>query len=107
MQRQHPVIAFLVASSFEILDLTGPASVFDRATANGQRYYEIRVLSTESAGIVTTAGGMTISNACKYSEYAESIDTLIAIGGDGAVAQQSPELPIWLRGSRNERTSLD
>jgi transcriptional regulator GlxA family with amidase domain len=97
MERHHPVIAFLVASPFEILDLTGPTSVFERSTANGERYYSIQILSTQSGGTVTTAGGMTISNASKYSDYVGSIDTLIAIGGDGAVAQQSPELPKWLR----------
>ena len=97
MQRHRPVIGFLVASPFEILDLTGPSSVFERATANGERYYAIQVLSTQSGGTVTTAGGMTISNACKYSDYAGPIDTLIAIGGEGAVAPQSPELAKWLR----------
>ena len=98
MERQHPVIAFLVASPFEILDLTGPSSVFERSTTNGERYYSIQILSTQSGGTVTTAGGMAIGNAVKYSDYAGSIDTLIAIGGDGAVAQQSSELPKWLRG---------
>ena len=97
MQRHRPVIAFLVASPFEILDLTGPSSVFERATANGERYYAIQILSTQSGGTVTTAGGMAISNACKYSDYTGSIDTLIAIGGEGAVAPQSPELASWLR----------
>ncbi len=97
MQRHHPVIAFLVASPFEILDLTGPSSVFERATANGERYYAIQILSTQSGGTVTTAGGMAISNACKYSDYAGSIDTLIAVGGEGAVTPQSPELANWLR----------
>lgn len=97
MRRHHPVIAFLVASPFEILDLTGPASVFERSTANGERYYSVQILSTQSGGTVKTAGGMTISNACKYSDYQGSIDTLIAIGGEGAVARQSPELPKWLR----------
>jgi transcriptional regulator GlxA family with amidase domain len=95
--RHHPVIAFLVPSPFEILDLTGPVSVFERATSNGERHYSIQILSTQSGGTVTTAGGMTVSNACKYSDYAGSIDTLIAIGGDGAVVQQSPELLKWLR----------
>lgn len=97
VMKRQPVMAFLVASPFEILDLTGPASVFERSTANGERYYAIQILSTQPGGSVTTAGGMTVSNACKYSEYAGSIDTLIAIGGDGAVAQQSPELSTWLR----------
>ena len=87
--RHHPVIAFLVPSPFEILDLTGPVSVFERATTNGERHYSIQILSTRSSGTVETAGGMSIGNACKYSDYMGPIDTLIAIGGDGAVAQQS------------------
>jgi transcriptional regulator GlxA family with amidase domain len=95
--RHHPVIAFLVASPFEILDLTGPLSVFERAISCGESYYSIRTLSTRSGGIVETAGGMTIGNACKFSDYTGSIDTLIAIGGDGAVAPQSEELSKWLQ----------
>lgn len=95
--RHHRVIAFLVASPFEALDLTGPSSVFERAMSNGESYYSIRILSTLSGGTVETAGGMTIGNACKFSDYMGSIDTLIAIGGDGAVASQSPELLKWLQ----------
>jgi transcriptional regulator GlxA family with amidase domain len=96
-ERHHPVIAFLVASPFEVLDLTGPSSVFERSTLNGERYYSIQILSTGSDGTVKTAGGMTIGNACKFSDYTGPIDTLIAIGGDGAVAPQPPELANWLR----------
>jgi transcriptional regulator GlxA family with amidase domain len=97
MQRQPPVIAFLVASPFEMLDLTGPASVFEHSTTSAGRYYSIQILSTQSGGTVKTAGGMTISNARKYSDYVGPIDTLIAIGGEGALAQQTPELFEWLR----------
>jgi transcriptional regulator GlxA family with amidase domain len=97
MRRRHPVIAFLVASPFEILDLTGPTSVFERATSDGGRHYSIQILSTQAGGTITTAGGMAVSNAIKFSEYVGSIDTLIAIGGEGAVARQSPELATWLR----------
>ena len=53
MERRRPVIAFLVPSPFEILDLTGPVSVFERATAKGERYYSIQILSTRSDGAVT------------------------------------------------------
>ena len=96
-ERRHPVIAFLVPSPFEILDLTGPVSVFERATKNGERHYSIQILSTRSGGTVETAGGMSIGNALQFSDYVGPIDTLIAIGGDGAIAQQSPELSKWLQ----------
>ena len=95
--RPHPVIAFLVASPFEILDLTGPSSVFERATVDGERFYSIQILSTGGTGTVETAGGMAIANAARYSDYVGPIDTLIAIGGDGAMAPQSPQLYKWLR----------
>jgi transcriptional regulator GlxA family with amidase domain len=97
MRRRPPVIAFLVASPFELLDFTGPASVFEIPTVKGKPYYSLQILSTQSGGSVRTNGGITISNACKYSEYQGPIDTLIATGGEGAVEQQSPELLKWLR----------
>ena len=95
--RHRPVIAFLVPSPFEILDLTGPVSVFERAAVNGERYYSIRILSTRSDGAVRTEGGMAIADTCKYSDYVGPIDTLIVSGGVGAVPPQSPELTKWLR----------
>ena len=95
--RNHPVIAFVVPYPFEILDLTGPVSVFERAALNGERYYSVRILSTRSNGAVTTEGGMVIADTCKYSDYVGPIDTLIVSGGVGAVSPQPPELMDWLR----------
>jgi transcriptional regulator GlxA family with amidase domain len=97
MRPRPPVIAFLVASPFELLDLTGPASVFEIPTTKGKPYYSLQILSTQSGGSVRTNGGITVSNACKYSDYEGPIDTLITIGGEGAVGQQSPELLKWVR----------
>lgn len=97
MRRHSPVVAFLVASPFELLDLAGPASVFERATANGERYYSIQILSTQSSATAQTKSGITISNACRYSDYEGPIDTLIAIGGEAAVTRQPPEVLRWLR----------
>ena len=95
--RHHPVIVFVVPYPFEILDLTGPVSVFERAVVDGERYYSIRILSTRSNGAVTTEGGMIIADTCKYSDYVGPIDTLIVSGGVGAVTPQPPELTNWLR----------
>ncbi len=92
MDRHHPVIAFLVPSPFEILDLTGPVSVFERAMTNGERYYSVQILSTRSDGAVRTEGGMALGNSCKYSDYAGPIDTLIVSSGIGAVTPQPAEL---------------
>ena len=54
--RHHPVIAFVVPYPFEILDLTGPVSVFERAALHGERYYSIRILSTRSSGMSKQKG---------------------------------------------------
>jgi transcriptional regulator GlxA family with amidase domain len=94
MERERPVIAFVVASPFEILDLTGPVSVFERCTTNGEPHYSIRILSTRSDGAVKTEGGMVISDTCKYSDYLGPIDTLIVSGGVGVVAPQPPEVTV-------------
>jgi transcriptional regulator GlxA family with amidase domain len=94
--RHHPVIAFVVPYPFEILDLTGPVSVFEHAAVNGERYYSIRILSTRSNGAVTTEGGMAIADTCKYSDYEGPIDTLI-VSGDPTVSPQPPELTKWVR----------
>jgi hypothetical protein len=45
MRHQSRVIAFLVASPFEVLDLTGPLSVFTYPTVKGKPYYSFEILS--------------------------------------------------------------
>lgn len=97
MRRHPPVVAFLVASPFELLDLAGPVSVFERATVNGKRYYSIQILSVQSSGTAETKGGITIGNVRRYSDYEGPIDTLIAVGGEAAVAEQPQEILKWLR----------
>ena len=84
--RHRPVIAFVVPYPFEILDLTGPVSVFERAAASR----ESATTRSESCprdrdGAVRTEGGMAIGDTCKYSDYVGPIDTLIVSGGVGAV----------------------
>src|SRR5258706_821146 len=97
MPTRSPVIAFLVASPFELLDLTGPAAVFAYPMVEGKPYYSFRILSTTSGDTVRSMGGLSIVETCKFSEYAGPIDTLIVVGGIGPVYGQSPELLQWLR----------
>ncbi len=91
------VIAFLTASPFELLDLTGPAAVFSIPSTKGKHNYSLQILSTTSGSSVRSTMGITIANACKFDQYAGPIDTLIAIGGEGSLEHQSAELLQWLR----------
>ena len=97
MRARSPVIAFLVASPFELLDLTGPAAVFAYPMVEGKPYYSFRILSTTSGDTVRSMGGLSIVETCKFSEYAGPIDTLIVVGGIGSVEDQPPEVLQWLR----------
>ena len=48
MPSRPRVIAFLVASPFELLDLAGPASVFSYPKVNAKPHYLLKILSTNS-----------------------------------------------------------
>src|ERR1700730_13216260 len=97
MRSRSPIIAFLVASPFEVLDLAGPASVFIYSMVKDKPYYSLRILSTTSGDTVKSMGGLFLGATCRFSEYADPIDTLIVVGGLGSVEHQSPELLRWLR----------
>ena len=97
MPTRSPVIAFLVASPFELLDLTGPASVFAYATVRDRPYYSFRILSTTSGETVESMGGIFIADTCTFSDYAGPIDTLIVVGGLGSVEHQASDVLEWLR----------
>jgi transcriptional regulator GlxA family with amidase domain len=60
-------------------------------------YYSLRILSTTSGDTVKSMGGLSIGATCRFSEYADPIDTLIVVGGLGSVEHPSPELLQWLR----------
>jgi transcriptional regulator GlxA family with amidase domain len=76
-----PIIAFLVASPFELLDLTGPAAVFAYPTVKNKPYYSFRILSAESGETVKSMGGLSLADTSRFSDYSGPIDTLIVVGG--------------------------
>ena len=107
MRARSPVIAFLVASPFELLDLAGPASVFSYPLVEGKPYYSLRILSTGAGDPVRSMGGLSLAETCDFSEYTGPIDTLIVVGGIGSIEDQTPELLQWLqrRSSRIRRVA--
>jgi transcriptional regulator GlxA family with amidase domain len=91
------VIAFLVAPPFELLNLTGPASVFSQPKLDGKQCYSVKLLSTQPGSDVYSTSGISLSTAVHYLDYTGPIDTLIAIGGLGSMERQPPEVLQWVR----------
>src|SRR5262249_14793726 len=102
MRPPSPIIAFLAAFPFELLDLTGPDAVFAYPTLKDKPYYSFRILSTASGDTIKSMGGLSIGDTCRCSEYAGPIDTLTVVGVCGSIVHQSAVLLEWLR----ERVSL-
>src|ERR1700721_2384105 len=101
MRPRSPIVAFLAASPFELLDLTGPAAVFAYPKLKDTPYYSFQILSTASGDTVKSMGGLSIGDTCKFSEYTGPIDTLVVVGGLGSIGYQPPELVEWLRKRRS------
>lgn len=97
MPIRQRVIAFLVAPPFELLNLTGPASVFSQPRVNGRPCYSLKLLSTQRAPEALSTAGISLTTAVHFSDYAGPIDTLIAIGGEGSMQHQAPEVLRWVR----------
>jgi transcriptional regulator GlxA family with amidase domain len=91
------VIAFLIAPRFELLNLIGPLSVFSHPRNDGKPYYSVKLLSTQLPPDVNSTAGISLSPVTYYANHSGPIDTLIAVGGEGAVDEASPEVLQWLR----------
>ena len=99
MKNSKRSIGFLVAPPFELLDLAGPIAVFSNANVvEGNRcLYEIKIISTEKASHVTSADGSFMGPATHYAKFQGSLDTLLIVGGMGALKPITPSLGAWLR----------
>ena len=76
--RQIALIAF---DGFQILDITGPASVFSAANeALGKPYYQVVTVSAKG-GLVSSHSGMSVQSQDYKSSTLGSIDTLLIAGG--------------------------
>jgi transcriptional regulator GlxA family with amidase domain len=97
MRKRPRVIAFVVAPPFELLDLTGPASVFEYASRRLTGSYLVRILSTETSSEVSSIGGLKIAGSSPFADFSGPIDTLIVLGGERALDPPTPEFCRWIR----------
>lgn len=95
--RQIALIAF---DGFQILDITGPASVFSAANdALGKPYYQVVTVSAKG-GLVSSHSGINIQSHSYKSSKLASIDTLLIAGGsaDGLEAlSRSEPFMKWIK----------
>jgi transcriptional regulator GlxA family with amidase domain len=98
-------VAFLVIPPFVELDLFGPMNVFalaggdrDKLPEPDQRLYRTTLLTAGPDLAVQGECGVTLLAHQRYSELAEPPDTLIVVGGVGALRfAGDPRLCAWLR----------
>lgn len=93
-------IALIAFDGFQILDITGPASVFSAANdALGKPYYQVVTVSAKG-GLVSSHSGINIQSHSYKSSKLASIDTLLIAGGsaDGleALSRNEPFMK-WIK----------
>lgn len=77
-------VVFVVYPGFELLDMAGPAAVFDGANhvraRNGKpSYYAIDIVSTDG-GMVTSSSGVAVSSVPYRKAARKPVDTLLIAG---------------------------
>ncbi|WP_339726146.1 DJ-1/PfpI family protein [uncultured Paraglaciecola sp.] len=92
-------ILFVIFDQFELLDLSGPSSVFNAAqTIIKHPVYSIHTLSV-TGGLVRSRTGIEVNSQTLEGVSVCSTDTILFVGGDGnAISQISmdPNLRAWL-----------
>jgi transcriptional regulator GlxA family with amidase domain len=75
-------VGFLTFNGIQILDVTGPASVFAAANdAANTPYYDVRILSADG-GLIQSNSAIAIATESLRNIASGSVDTLLIVGGD-------------------------
>ncbi len=107
-----PHVVFVVYPGIVMLDLVGPLHVFSRAreTDTGDLAYQTHVASVAGGPVPTNTiveiDSLSISDLSEAMKD-DHIDTLVVVGGDGAIASATDsELVDWVRrlAERSRRT---
>jgi transcriptional regulator GlxA family with amidase domain len=97
MTKRPIVIAFLVGSPGDLINLVSISSVFSYPQLEGRPAYQLKFLSTQETREVRGRDGLIVANCIPYSEYVGPIDTLIVVGGEYVATAPSQELIRWVR----------
>ena len=96
---QTKTIHFVVFPGFELLDLSGPMSVFATANALVQKpLYELNTLCSKP-GLVTSGAGLAVSASSLSKARVDSNTTILVVGADAAPLLQTTSdtsLHNWL-----------
>ena len=102
-------IIFVIFEQFELLDLSGPSSVFHMANKlAGKAVYTIRTVSC-SGGLIDSRSGIAVSANALQDIQLSSTDTLLIVGGDPAAintACKNPTLKHWLQSNSKHADRL-
>jgi transcriptional regulator GlxA family with amidase domain len=96
-------VAFSIYQGFELLDMSGPASVFDGANhvlaqSGKPPFYAIDIVSAEG-GLVTSSSGIAVHSLDRGELASRSVDTLLVMGAQREhllLAMADPGLGTWL-----------
>jgi transcriptional regulator GlxA family with amidase domain len=90
-------VALLAYEGFQLLDITGPASVFAAAgRAIGRKAYEVIVLSPKG-GETASDSGVTLSTRALARMPAGGVDTLLIAGAEEAALRRAVADPVIRR----------
>lgn len=99
---QSRLIAFLVFDGFEIIDHSGPASVFAAAgtvSDGGIRYDQ--VVFSVTGGIITANTGLEVSTRPVPTQQVPQIDTLFIVGANGAELKEALDRSDLIEGLKS------
>ena len=96
-------VVFLDAPPFQLLDLAGPFSVFSEANAAlGRSEYAPQIVSTTREPLLASSAGLEVVSQHYYREFRRPIDTLLVVGGRGAMRPYDQNVLRWVR-ARQDR----
>ncbi|MEM8813049.1 MAG: helix-turn-helix domain-containing protein [Pseudomonadota bacterium] len=106
MSDRH-IIVLVVYDGFELLDMSGPASVFnmaDRICGGGA--YEIALASVSGGGIASSCGVVVSTQKCARMRLSKAHSVFVVGGDGGAVAQAFADQGLLKFMQRASRSAL-